>query len=84
MVCPHLAYRREAGEKAFDHKRAYCTVMAAFCSPMRADICNDRFEFDHEAHCEVFQKHAAGEYDDGETTRAREVASVRRHSSERD
>jgi hypothetical protein len=77
MVCPHLEYRREAGDRSFDHERAYCDVMEAFCTPMRADVCNDRFDFDHEAHCDVYQEHAAGKYDEGETDRPREVEAVR-------
>ena len=76
MTCPHLEYRSEAGEKSFDHERAYCTVMEAFCTAMRADVCNDRFDFDHAAHCEIFQEHAESEYDEGETTRPKEVESV--------
>lgn len=76
MVCPHLIYRRESADKSFDHERAYCSVMEAFCSPMRADVCNDRFEFDHAAHCEVFQDHAADSFDAGETTRPREVEAL--------
>lgn len=76
MVCPHLRYRREGNGKSFDHERAYCTVMDAFCTPMRADVCNDRFDFDHESHCAVFQEHAASEYEAGETTRPREVDAL--------
>lgn len=84
MTCPHLEYRSAAGEQSFDHERAYCTVMAAFCTPMRADVCNDRFDFDHEAHCEVYQEHAAGEADAGETKRPREVETVTSAPVQRD
>ena len=73
MTCPHLSYRTEAGGKSFDHERAYCAVMEAFCTPMQADVCNDRFAFDHRDHCEIFQEHEAEEYPVGETTRPPEV-----------
>ncbi|WP_255473107.1 hypothetical protein [Halorubrum sp. JWXQ-INN 858] len=29
--------------------------MNEFVSPMRADVCNDRFEFSHDADCEVYR-----------------------------
>lgn len=76
MTCPHLTYRREGNGTSFDHERAYCTVMEAFCTPMRADVCNDRFEFDHRDHCEVFQAHDAEAYEQGETTRPPEVEAL--------
>mgnify|MGYP000598568444 CR=1 FL=1 len=50
--------------------------MEAFCTAMRADVCNDRFDFDHAAHCEIFQERATDEYEAGETTRPKEVESV--------
>jgi hypothetical protein len=56
MVCPHLSYRDGEG---FDHERAYCTVAEEFVQPMRADICNDRFELDHAADCEIYVEHAS-------------------------
>lgn len=59
MPCPHLEYRRDDGESEFDHERPYCAVQGAFVSPMRADICNDRFEFHHAEDCPVYVQHAA-------------------------
>lgn len=55
MVCPFLEYRRSDDEQEFDHERPYCTAAETFVSPMRADICNDRHEFDHEEHCEWYR-----------------------------
>ncbi|WP_336024174.1 hypothetical protein [Halobellus salinisoli] len=55
MTCPRLEYRAADDEHEFDHLRPYCTVTEEFVSPMKADICNDRFDFHHEDHCDVFQ-----------------------------
>lgn len=55
MVCPYLEYRREGDDVEFDHERPFCALMEEFVSPMRADICNDRFEFHHAEHCEYFR-----------------------------
>jgi len=82
MSCPYLEYRRRADGQSFDHERAYCTVMAAFCTPMRADVCNDRFDFDHAAHCDVYQAAEAGEYDTGEIERPREVRTAQSGETE--
>jgi len=57
MTCPYLEYRTAADEAEFDHERPYCSIQDEFVSPMKADICNDRFDFDHETHCEVFKAH---------------------------
>jgi hypothetical protein len=57
MTCPYLEYRRSDGEYEFDHERPFCSVNDEFVSPMKADICNDRFAFDHESDCEVFKGH---------------------------
>lgn len=57
MTCPYLAYQRSDDDHEFDHERPYCTVQEAFVSPMKADICNDRFDFDHHSDCEVFKSH---------------------------
>lgn len=54
MVCPYLEYRRKAGEKEFDNERPFCTAADAFVQPMRADICNDRYDLDHETDCEIY------------------------------
>ncbi|QIO23389.1 hypothetical protein [Haloarcula sp. JP-L23] len=61
MVCPHLAYRKTNGDRSFDEARAFCTAVDEFVQPMRADICNDRFELDHAAHCEIYRGHEEGE-----------------------
>jgi hypothetical protein len=66
MTCPHLDYR--AADFA-DTERAYCTVVDEFVEPMRADICNDRFDLSHAAHCEFYREAEgldAGEADDAE------------------
>ena len=57
MTCPYLEYRRSDGDKTFDHERPYCGVADEFVSPMKADICNDRFDFDHECDCELYADH---------------------------
>lgn len=54
MTCPYLDYRRSDETHEFDHDRPYCTAQATFLSPVKADICNDRFDFDHRD-CEVFR-----------------------------
>jgi len=58
MTCPHLEYRREDDSTSFDHERPYCAVQGEFVSPMKADICNDRFEFAHAADCDVYRRAA--------------------------
>lgn len=57
MTCPYLEYQRENGDHEFEQERPFCTVQDEFVSPMKADICNDRFDFDHECDCEVFKEH---------------------------
>jgi hypothetical protein len=58
MACPHLAYRRENGDQSFAEPRAFCAVVEEFVQPMRADICNDRYDLSHAAHCEIYREHA--------------------------
>ncbi|MFC7214387.1 hypothetical protein ACFQO4_09895 [Saliphagus sp. GCM10025334] len=60
MTCPFLEYRDEADGRQFDRPRAYCTAAERFVQPMRADICNDRYALEHEAHCEIYRAHAEG------------------------
>lgn len=55
MTCPYLSYRRSDGDLEFDTERAYCGVVEEFVSPMRADVCNDRYELDHECDCEFYR-----------------------------
>lgn len=57
MACPHLEYRRESAEHSFETERAYCRVAERFVEPMRADICNDRYDLTHTEHCEIFRQH---------------------------
>ena len=64
MTCPHLEYRDEADERQFDEARAYCTAADRFVQPMRADICNDRYDLAHDSHCEIYLAHADGDADD--------------------
>ena len=54
VTCPYLVYRRSGDGLDFDHDRAYCTAADQFVQPMRADICNDRYDLDHERHCEIY------------------------------
>ncbi|MFC3477633.1 hypothetical protein [Halobacterium litoreum] len=61
MTCPHLSYRREAGDQSFEEARAYCALADQFVQPMRADVCNDRYDLHHAEHCEIFREHAEGE-----------------------
>ena len=62
MSCPHLEYRQEGDGHSFDEPRAYCTVIGTFVQPMRADICNDRYDLDHAEDCEIYRDAAgAGE-----------------------
>lgn len=60
MTCPYLKYRRGDGDRQFAGERAYCTVVDDFVSPMRADVCNDRYGFEHGEHCEIY-----AEFEDG-------------------
>ncbi|MFQ3320267.1 MAG: hypothetical protein ACI8UR_002255 [Natronomonas sp.] len=59
MACPHLEYRDEDEERSFHTERAYCTAVDSFIQPMRADICNDRYDLHHASDCEYYQ--SAGE-----------------------
>ncbi|WP_254839548.1 hypothetical protein [Natronomonas marina] len=56
MACPYLRYRASDEEHEFDHERPYCAAMGRFVSPMRADVCNDRHDFSHETHCDVYRR----------------------------
>ncbi|PGF13961.1 hypothetical protein CP556_23045 [Natrinema sp. CBA1119] len=55
MTCPYLSYRQSAGDQEFETERAYCGVVEEFVSPMRADVCNDRHELNHERDCEFYR-----------------------------
>jgi hypothetical protein len=52
--CPHLEYRRGAEGAQFETARAYCTAVDEFVQPMRADICNARYELDPTEDCEYY------------------------------
>jgi hypothetical protein len=56
--CPHLDYRADEGDQSFDVARAYCTVAEEFVQPMRADICNGRYDLDPTEDCEIFRANA--------------------------
>jgi len=58
MTCPYLEYRRSDDTHEFDHDRPFCAIDESFVSPMKADICNDRHDFGHATHCEVFRRAA--------------------------
>jgi hypothetical protein len=65
MTCPYLDYRSEARGKTFETPRAYCRIEQRFVQPMRADLCNDRYDLSHARHCEVYLEHENdGEDDD--------------------
>jgi len=61
VTCPHLDYREQADGTRFETARAYCTVAEQFVQPMRADICQDRFDLDHASHCEIYRAHEEGQ-----------------------
>jgi len=44
------------GSPRFAVERAYCTVVDEFVQPMRADVCNDRYELSHASHCEYYRE----------------------------
>lgn len=56
MACPHLEYRAAGDGQSFDTERAFCTVTGSFVQPMRADICNDRYDLCHAEHCEIYRE----------------------------
>ena len=53
-TCPHLAYRKEGDGKSFETARAFCTVTESFVQPMRADVCNARYELVPARDCEFY------------------------------
>jgi hypothetical protein len=55
--CPHLEYRTGDGDREFAVARAYCGVAERFVRPVRADVCNARFELDPAEHCEIYRDH---------------------------
>lgn len=74
MVCPYLEYRDGSADPdrdPFDEPRAYCTAAEQFVQPMRADICNDRYDLVHDRDCEIYREHA----DDAQTAESGAAAS---------
>jgi hypothetical protein len=61
VTCPHLSYRSAADGHSFDTPRAYCAAAGTFVQPMRADVCNDRYDFEHATHCEIYREATAGQ-----------------------
>ena len=59
-TCPHLAYREEGDGQSFETARAFCTVTESFVQPMRADICNARYDLDPAADCEFYVEPSSG------------------------
>ncbi len=60
MGCPYLEYRdgsADPGRDSFDEPRAYCAAADRFVQPMRADICNDRYDLAHDRDCEIYLDH---------------------------
>jgi len=53
--CPHLEYRESAGGQTFETARAYCAVADEFVQPMRADVCNARYDLDPSEDCEIYR-----------------------------
>ncbi|MGM0605403.1 MAG: hypothetical protein ACQETB_06985 [Halobacteriota archaeon] len=63
--CRYLQYRTDGQEMEFDTPRAYCTAVDSFVQPMRADICNYRYDLDPETDCEYYEAAQASANDDG-------------------
>jgi len=55
MSCPYLEYCRSDDVHEFDHERPHCALDDSFVSPMKADVCNDRHDFEHPAYCEIYR-----------------------------
>ena len=55
MPCPYLEYCRTDEEHEFDHERPHCSLADSFVSPMKADVCNDRHDFEHAEYCEIYR-----------------------------
>lgn len=64
MTCPHLSYERSGGDQEFEEPRAYCTLADRFVQPMRADICNDRYDLAHDRDCEIYLAAHVGDVDE--------------------
>jgi hypothetical protein len=65
--CKYLEYRQEADGKSFDVERAYCTAAGTFVQPMRADICNERYDLRPADDCEFYAAASEGPEGEGES-----------------
>ena len=54
MTCPYLEYRE--GVEGAPTERAYCAAVDEFVQPMRADVCNDRYDLSHTSDCEFYRE----------------------------
>lgn len=61
MTCPYLEYRTESADSTFETARAYCMISETFVQPMRADICNDRYDLGHSTDCEIYLSYERNE-----------------------
>ncbi len=52
--CEHLEYRED---DRFPTERAFCTVVGEFVQPVRADVCNARYDLAPAEHCEYYREH---------------------------
>lgn len=55
--CPALEYRHSTGGNEFETERAYCSIADRLVQPMRADICNCRYDLNPADHCEIYRRH---------------------------
>ncbi|QLG61726.1 hypothetical protein [Halorarum salinum] len=63
--CRYLEYRAEGDGKEFDVERAYCTAAQRFVQPMRADVCNRRYDLEPERDCEYYEAAESAGADEG-------------------
>ena len=64
MTCEYLEYREAANGREFDTARAFCTAVDEFVQPVRADICNERYDLDPEADCEYYREAEGIDWDE--------------------
>jgi hypothetical protein len=74
MTCPYLEYGKRSDTQHFEEPRGYCAVAEQFVQPMRADICNDRYDLNHEYHCEIYREHTQNRDHQGDGERAQNGA----------
>ncbi|ELZ47258.1 hypothetical protein C463_03038 [Halorubrum californiense DSM 19288] len=83
-TCQHLAYREAGDGKSFDTARAFCTVTESFVQPMRADICNARYDLDPATDCEFYADTESAVASDTESETAPDAASAERDAPDAD